>query len=203
MCVCVCVCVHSSLILYSEAVYCAHNKAEDKFLWIWQLNDSSTVRLEENCLVKVSLKWLLMPDYWQLQQKLLFPTKKPTKKTMHHGIDKSDRDISTLYTLTCRCLAYKHESVSACTLIMCTHTHTHPHTHTNTHTHTHKHKHTHLVTQDMFISVKKYIYNNKGGINKDTITKPLVITSSAGTRAICTQMCVCPSLCYFYFFQLV
>lgn len=36
-----------------KAYYCAHNKAEDKLLWTWQLNDSSTVRLEENCLVKV------------------------------------------------------------------------------------------------------------------------------------------------------
>lgn len=85
----------SSLILYSEAVYCAHNKAEDKLLWIWQLSDSSTVELEENCLVKVFAE--MTSNAWLLTAATKTPIPKKTpKKTMHHGIDKSNGDISTL-----------------------------------------------------------------------------------------------------------
>lgn len=63
-----CACMYITMQAFGcsiqKAEYCAHNKDEDKLLWIWQLNDSSTVRLEENRLVKVfteitSNAWLL------------------------------------------------------------------------------------------------------------------------------------------------
>lgn len=69
----VCVCTYpfvSFLTLYSErAVYCAHTKALDKLLWIWQLNDSSPVGLEENCLVKVFTKMTEIKSYKKQNKK--------------------------------------------------------------------------------------------------------------------------------------
>lgn len=66
--VCVRVCTHPlvSSLIYSiqKAVYCSQNKAEDKPLWIWQLSDSSTVRLEEKCIVKAFTE--IISNAWQL-----------------------------------------------------------------------------------------------------------------------------------------
>lgn len=77
--VCVRMCA-SFLIVYSESSLLCSQQGW-KLLWIWQLNDSSTEELEENCLVKVftemtSNAWLLtaatktpIPTHTQKQRK--------------------------------------------------------------------------------------------------------------------------------------
>lgn len=97
MCACMYIPMQAFECSIQKADYCAQDKDKDKLLWIWQLNDSSTVRLEENCLVKVfseitSNAWLLT-----VATKTSIPRKKisKTKKTMHHGAE-SSRGIQSL-----------------------------------------------------------------------------------------------------------